>query len=94
MRSELSNSIVHIISIFSSSVLVDQIPSNEQEDPDLFVYISYLTPPVFGTIGSAWVSTVCFSNNLNVNGGTNNGKGFRTSISLWLRSDLQCAEVT
>merc|ERR1719495_1479153 len=50
--------------------------------------------PTVGSIvsGSAWVGTVCLSNNLNINGGTNNGKGFRTSISLWLSSDLQCAE--
>ena len=91
----LGTFLFYLIFFFEISILVDHISSNEQEDPNLFVYLSHLTPPVGGLItsGSAWVGTVCVSNDANFNGGTNNGKGFRASISLWLFSDLQCAEV-
>merc|ERR1712051_718512 len=58
---------------------------------DAFVYITWVTPPSGGgsfTVGIAWVGSVCYTNNLSVNGGTNNGKGFRVSINSWVSSDL------
>ena len=79
-----------------SSVLGDHVSTNESEDPNLFVFITHLTPPSGGgsfTVGIAWGGSVCYQDNWNVNGGTNNGKGFRTSINSWVFSDLQLSEV-
>ena len=81
---------------YFSSVLGDHVNANESEDPNVFVFITHLTPPSGGesfTVGIAWGGTVCYPDNLNVNGGTNNGKGFRTSINSWVFSDLQLSEV-
>ena len=62
----------------------------------MFVYITHLTPPSGGgsfTVGIAWVGTVCFTNSISINGGTNNGKGFRVSINSWVSSDLGLSRV-
>ena len=72
------------------------VDANESEDANLFVFITYLEPPSGGgsfTLGNAWGGTVCVPDNGNLNGGTSNGKGFRTSISTWVSSDLGLSEV-
>ena len=77
--------------------MVNHISTTEAEDPNLFVYLATYIPPAGGgsfTAGSGWVGSICYQNNWSVNGGSNNGKGFRASISLWIDSDLQAAEVT
>ena len=80
-----------------SSVLGNHVITNESEDPNLFVFITHLNPPpIVGeeiTVGRAWPGSVCFADNANINGGTNNGKGFRISINSWVFSDLQLSEV-
>jgi len=71
--------------------IVDMDP----EDPNLFVFITHLTPPSGGgsfTVGIAWGGTVCTPDSDNVNGGTDNGKGFRISINSWVTSDLGLSE--
>ena len=71
--------------LFYSPKIINEININEQnEDPNLFVYISHFTPNGGGTFvaGSGWVGTVCSPS-----------KGHRASISLWTTSDLGCAEV-
>jgi len=76
--------------------LVNHILNTEQtESPNLFVYLSYYTPTGGTyTAGSAWVGSVCFSDNAGVNGGSQNGKGFRASVSLrTYKGDLDCAEI-
>ena len=81
---------------FPSSSLVNHILNTETtESPDLFVYLSYYTPTGGTyTAGSAWVGSVCFSDTTGVNGGSQNGKGFRASVSLrTYKGDLDCAEV-
>ena len=81
---------------YFSSVLGDHVNANESEDPNVFVFITHLTPPSGGgsvTVGIAWVGTVCIPDNADVHGGTNNGKGFRISINSWVFSDLQLSEV-
>jgi len=79
-----------------NGLLENHIINNEStESPNLFVYLSYYTPPpgVTYTVGSAWVGSVCIADDANVNGGTQNGKGFRASISLKTsKGDLDCAE--
>ena len=82
--------ILHISSVLGPSVDMDP------EDPNLFVFITHLNPPSGGgsfTVGIAWGGTVCTPDNANINGGTNNGKGFRTSINSWVSSDLGLSEV-
>ena len=62
----------------------------------MFVYITHLTPPSGGgsfTVGIAWVGSLCYSNTMSVNGGSNNGKGFRVSINSWVSSDLGLSRV-
>ena len=44
-------------------------------------------------VGTAWRGSVCAEDNANVNGGTANGKGYRTSINSWVSTDFACAEV-
>ena len=75
--------------------MIDHISTTETEDPNLFVYLATFVPSGGGTFtaGSGWVGVTCTPNNANINGGTSNGKGFRASISLWIDSDLQAAEV-
>ena len=78
------------------SPLVTYVSQTEPEDADAFVYITHLTPPSGGgsfTVGIAWVGSVCYTNNLSVNGGTNNGKGFRVSINSWVSSDIGLSRV-
>ena len=92
MLLELKN--LHILHIYS--VLGPHVNTNESEDPNLFVFITHLTPPSGGgsfTVGIAWGGSVCYQDNWNVNGGTNNGKGFRISINSWVSSDLGLSEV-
>ena len=90
MLLELKN--LHILHIYS--VLGPHVDTNESEDPNLFVFITHLTPPGgFFTVGIAWEGTVCTPDNANINGGTNNGKGFRISINSWVSSDLGLSEV-
>ena len=89
---ELKN--LHIFHIYS--VLGPHVDANESDDPNLFVFITYLTPPSGGgsfTVGIAWGGTVCFPDDANINGGTSNGKGFRISINSWVSSDLGLSEV-
>ena len=72
------------------------VDANETEDANLFVFITYLNPPSGGdpfTVGIAWGGTVCTPDNANVNGGTNNGKGFRISINSWVSGDFGLSEV-
>ena len=79
-----------------SSILGRHVDTNESEDPNLFVFITHLTPPSGGgtfTVGIAWGGTVCIPDNANINGGSNNGKGFRISINSWVSSDLGLSEV-
>ena len=45
------------------------------------------------TVGVAWRGSICFTNNLSINGGSNNGKGFRVSINSWVFSDLGLSRV-
>ena len=69
---------------------------NEPTSPDLFVFITHLIPPNSGgafMVGTAWRGSVCAEDNANVNGGTANGKGYRTSINSWVSTDFACAEV-
>jgi hypothetical protein len=71
--------------------LVDYVSNVEPEDADAFVYITHLTPPSGGgsfTVGIAWVGSICWTNAYSINGGTNNGKGFKVSINSWVSSDL------
>ena len=92
MLVELKN--LHILHIYS--VLGSHVDTNESEDPNLFVFITHLNPPSGGgsfTVGIAWGGVVCYPDNINVNGGTNNGKGFRISINSWVSSDLALSEV-
>ena len=80
----------------SFSPLVDYVSNVETENADVFVYITHLTPPSGGgsfTVGIGWLGTVCFTNNLSVNGVSNNGKGFRVSINSWVSSDLGLSRV-
>ena len=44
-------------------------------------------------IGVAWKGSLCYDNRYSVDGGSNNGKGFRTSINSWVTSDLGLAMV-
>jgi len=77
------------------TVLGPHVDTNESEDPNLFVFITHLNPPSGGgsfTVGIAWGGVVCYPDNINVNGGTNNGKGFRISINSWVSSDLALSE--
>ena len=71
------------------------VDANESEDANLFVFITHLNPSdeEFFTVGNAWGGTVCTPDNANVNGGTNNGKGFRISINSWVSGDLGLSEV-
>ena len=92
MLVELKN--LHILHIYS--VLGPHVDTNESEDPNLFVFITHLNPPSGGgsfTVGIAWGGVVCYPDNINVNGGTNNGKGFRISINSWVSSDMALSEV-
>ena len=78
------------------SPLVDHVSNNEPEDANAFVYITHLVPPNGGgsfTVGVAWRGSICFTNNLSINGGSNNGKGFRVSINSWVFSDLGLSRV-
>jgi len=71
------------------------VDTNESEDANVFVFVTHLTPPSGGgsfTVGIAWRGTLCTPDDANVNGGTNNGKGFRISINSWVFSDLGLAE--
>ena len=82
--------------LYIYSVLGPHVDTNESEDPNLFVFITHLTPPSGGgsfTVGVAWGGSVCYPDSANINGGTNNGKGFRTSINSWVSSDLGLSEV-
>ena len=74
----------------------NHVITNENEDSNLFVFITQKNPPIGGgeiTVGRAWLGSVCEPDNANINGGTNNGKGFRISINSWVFSDLQLSEV-
>ena len=78
------------------SPLVDHVAYVEPENADVFVYITHLVPPSGGgsfIVGVAWVGSICFTNNLSINGGSNNGKGFRVSINSWVFSDLGLSRV-
>ena len=44
-------------------------------------------------VGGAWKGSLCYNNSYSVDGGSNNGKGFRTSINAWVTSDLGLASV-
>ena len=44
-------------------------------------------------VGVAWKGSLCYDNRYSVDGGSNNGKGFRTSINSWVTSDLGLAIV-
>ena len=78
-------------------VINNHVLNVETEDPNVFAFITHLVPPNFGTytVGKAWRGSLCYTDNLNVNGGSNNGKGFRTSINSWTSSggDLGLAQV-
>jgi len=77
------------------TTLGPHVDTNESEDPNLFVFITHLTPPSGGgsfTVGIAWGGVVCVPDGANMNGGTNNGKGFRISINSWVSSDLGLSE--
>ena len=78
-------------------VINNHVVNVETEDPNVFAFITHLVPPNFGTytVGKAWRGSLCYTDNLNVNGGSNNGKGFRTSINSWTSSggDLGLAQV-
>ena len=75
---------------------MDHVANVEPEEANVFVYITHLEPPSGGgsfVVGIAYVGTLCYTNDLSVNGGTNNGKGFRTSINSWVYSDLGLSRV-
>ena len=85
-----------MFSFIFDSIAGAHVDTNESEDPNVFVFVTHLTPPSGGgsfTVGIAWRGTVCTPDDANVNGGTNNGKGFRISINSWVSSDLGLAEV-
>ena len=44
-------------------------------------------------VGVAWKGSLCYDNRYGVDGGSNNGKGFRTSINSRVTSDLGLAMV-
>ena len=61
--------------------------NNETENPDAFVYITYLTPPAPGvifTVGVGYVGTVCRSYNQ---------KYLKSSVNSWVTSDLGLSRV-
>ena len=75
---------------------MNHVANVEPEEANVFVYITHLEPPSGGgsfVVGIAYVGTLCYTNDLSVNGGTNNGKGFRTSINSWVYSDLGLSRV-
>ena len=78
------------------SDLVDYVAYVEPDEANLFVYITHLVPPSGGgsfTTGVAFRGTICYTNFLSINGGTNNGKGFKASINSWWSSDLGLSRV-
>ena len=44
-------------------------------------------------MGVGYIGTVCMPIDANVNGGTNNGIGYKVGITSWVHSDLQLTEV-
>ena len=78
-------------------VINNHVVNVETEDANVFAFITHLVPPSFGNyvVGKAWRGSLCYTDNTNVNGGSNNGKGFRTSINSWTSSggDLGLARV-
>ena len=76
-------------------VVNNHVVNVETEDANVFAFITHLVPPWFGTytVGIAWRGSLCYTDNMNVNGGSNNGKGFRSSINSWTFSDLGLARV-
>ena len=76
-------------------VVNNHVVNVETEDANVFAFITHLVPPSSGTytVGIAWRGSLCYTDNMNVNGGSNNGKGFRSSINSWTFSDLGLARV-
>ena len=76
-------------------VVNNHVVNVETEDANVFAFITHLVPPSFGkyVVGKAWRGSLCYTDNTNVNGGSNNGKGFRSSINSWTFSDLGLARV-
>ena len=62
----------------------------------MFIFITHHEPPSARTefnMGVGYIGTVCMPDDANVNGGTNNGIGYKVSINSWVYSDLQLTEV-
>ena len=62
----------------------------------MFIFITHHEPPSARTEfikGAGYRGTVCMPIDANVNGGTNNGIGYKVSINSWVYSDLQLTEV-
>ena len=96
MNIRLMQNFKTLICLCFFSPLVDHVAYDEPENADVFVYITHLTPPSGGgsfTVGIAWVGSLCYSNTMSVNGGSNNGKGFRVSINSWVSSDIGLSRV-
>ena len=66
-----------------SSYLKSYVIPNESASPNLFVFMTY-KGGAGGTVGIAWVGTVCFSDF---------SKGYRVGINEWFGSNLRSAEV-
>ena len=76
-------------------VVNNHVVNVETEDAKVLAVLSHLVPSSSGTytVGIAWRGSLCYTDNMSVNGGTNNGKGFRSSINSWTFSDLGLARV-
>ena len=89
--------ILYIHSCDDLEIINNYVVKHEtSEDANLFVFITHHEPPSARTpfnMGAAYIGTVCMPDDANVNGGTNNGIGFRVSINSWVISDLQLTEV-